>query len=338
MSHPSWHDETLRRLLRCSTAKGHLQLPAVPAMLNDYCDLCRLSFEAIGVSLSAEQAAHLRTVLSEQLDLAFQASCRSEIVITYDAPYGTSLSYQVRTQSVSLEKAYDAWVGTREPPYFGVAADARVWTLALASEHPSACPILDLGAGPGRNAIALARRGHPVDAIELSAEFAELLRREASVEGLPIRVFQRDLFTPALDLRRDYRLIVLSQVASDFRHSNQLRQVLELAVSALAPGGCLVFNIFLPVVGYTPDAAARQLGQQVYTAIFTYPELAIALDGLPLELVSDHSVHDYERQHLPEGLWPPTSWYADWVSGLDVFDTTRERSPIEMRWLVYQKV
>ena len=58
---------------------------------------------------------------------------------------------------------------------------------------------------------------------------------------------------------------------------------------------------------------------------------------LPLELVADDSVYEYEKAHLPDGAWPPTSWYAEWVSGLDVFDVEREQCPIEMRWLVYQK-
>ena len=111
----------------------------------------------------------------------------------------------------------------------------------------------------------------------------------------------------------------------------------ELAATCLAPGGRLVFNVFLPQVGYTPDIAARELGLQVYTSIFTYPEVAAAGTGLPLSLVADDSVHDYEQQHLPPGAWPPTSWYADWVSGLDVFDVLRPESPIEMRWLVYRK-
>ena len=66
-------------------------------------------------------------------------------------------------------------------------------------------------------------------------------------------------------------------------------------------------------------------------------ELASAAALLPLELVADDSVYEYEKTHLPEGAWPPTSWYAAWVSGLDVFDVEREASPIEMRWLVYQK-
>ena len=66
-------------------------------------------------------------------------------------------------------------------------------------------------------------------------------------------------------------------------------------------------------------------------------ELANAAGLLPFTLVGDDSVYEYEKAHLPEGAWPPTSWYAAWVSGLDVFDVEREASPVEMRWLVYQK-
>jgi hypothetical protein len=103
------------------------------------------------------------------------------------------------------------------------------------------------------------------------------------------------------------------------------------------PGGRLVFNAFLARPGYTPDNAARELGQQVYTTIFTRDELARAAGLLPLALVGDDSVFEYEKTHLPDGAWPPTSWYADWVSGHDVFDVQGETSPIEMRWLVHQK-
>ena len=62
-----------------------------------------------------------------------------------------------------------------------------------------------------------------------------------------------------------------------------------------------------------------------------------AAELLPLELVADYSVYEYEKTHLPDGAWPPTGWYADWVRGLDVFDVEREVCPIDMRWLVYQK-
>ena len=110
-----------------------------------------------------------------------------------------------------------------------------------------------------------------------------------------------------------------------------------MAAHCLAPGGRLVFNIFLPRHTYLPDPAARELGQQCYTSIFTDAELVAAVAGQPLELISDESVHDYEKDHLPPQGWPPTSWYVNWVSGLDVFDVPREDSPIELRWLVYRK-
>ena len=325
-----------RRLLRRAVTSGRIRLPAVPALLDDYQALCERSFAALGVTFNAEQQARLKSVLAGQLAAAYAASPRAEIVIAYESPVGLNVNYTVTPSAASLGETYDHWVATREPPYFGTTADARVTALAAESPSPAACPVLDIGAGTGRNALALARRGHPVDAVELSGKFAAILREEAGRESLAVRVIEGDVFASLDDLRHDYGLVVLSEVVSDFRTTAELRRMFELAATCLAPGGRLVFNVFLPQVGYTPDAAARELGLQVYTSIFTYPEVAAAVAGLPLSLVADDPVHDYEQQNLPAGAWPPTTWYADWVSGLDVFDVPRHESPIAMRWLVYR--
>ena len=325
-----------RRLLRRAVTSGRIRLPAVPALLDDYQALCTKSFAALGVTFDADQQARLKSVLAGQLAAAYAASPRAEIVIAYESPVGLTVNYTVTPQVASLGETYDHWVATREPPYFGTTADARVTALAAESPAPAACPVLDIGAGTGRNALALARRGHPVDAVELSGKFAAILREEAGRESLAVRVIEGDVFASLDDLRHDYGLVVLSEVVSDFRTTAELRRMFELAATCLAPGGRLVFNVFLPQVGYTPDTAARELGLQVYTSIFTYPEVAAAVAGLPLSLVADDSVHDYEQQYLPAGAWPPTTWYADWVSGLDVFDVPRHESPIAMRWLVYR--
>ena len=164
-----------------------------------------------------------------------------------------------------------------------------------------------------------------------------MIRSDAERESLDVRVIQRDVFATTDDLRQDYQLILLSEVVSDFRTTQHLRDLFELAARCLAPGGRLVFNAFVGRHGYVPDDAARELGQQTYTSIFTGYEIATAAAQLRLELVADDSVYEYEKANLPAGAWPPTSWYADWVSGLDVFDVERAMSPIEMRWLVYQK-
>jgi SAM-dependent methyltransferase len=326
-----------RRLLGRAIARGEVRLPAVPAMLDDYQSLCDRTFAALGVTFSAEQQARLREVLAGQLAVGWAASPRSEIVVSYDSPVGLTVNYQAKAQWSTVAEAYDAWVATRQPPYFGTHPDARVWALATEADSSADCPVLDLGAGTGRNALALARRGHPVDAVEMSGGFAAIVRDEAAKESLPVRVIERDVFASRDDLRRDYGLIILSEVVSDFRTVDQLRGVFEMAADRLARGGRLVFNIFLARDGYEPDDAARELGQQVYTSIFTRSELSAAVAGLPLDLVADDSVFEYEQQNLPEGAWPPTGWYANWVSGLDVFDVPREASPIEMRWLVYAK-
>lgn len=326
-----------RRLLRRSVATGEISLPAVPGMLEAYVTMCVNLFGTLGSEFSSEQVDELRGILHAQLTEAFTASPRSEIVISYGSPVGTVLSYHVKSRWWTVEGAYENWIATREPPLFGSEPDARVWALATDAVDPRSFPILDLGAGTGRNALALARRGHPVDVVEMTPSFAESIRAAAQGESLAVRVLQRDIFATADDLRRDYRLILLSEVVSDFRSTDQLRGIFELASLCLAPGGRLVFNAFVAHREYIPDDGALQLGQQCYTTIFTQLQMADALAGLPLSLASDMSVYDFERDHLPAGTWPPTSWYAEWVSGQDVFDVPRDERPIEMRWLVYEK-
>lgn len=333
----SLHQALKRRLLTRALASGSLRLPAVPALLNDYQALCEDTFAAMGVTFSASQSLRLREVLKAQLAVAYGASPRSEIVISYEAPLGLSVNYHVKGEWSSLDKAYDTWLTTREPPLFGIHPDARVMALAAEVSNPADCPVLDVGAGTGRNALPLARCGHPVDAVEISGQFAALLRDDAAREQLSIRVLQRDVFATRADLRRDYGLILLSEVVSDFRSVEQLQRMFALAADCLIPGGQLVFNVFVPQEGYEPDAAARELGQQLYTSLFSRSEIVDAASGLPLVLVADDPVFEYEQQHLPAGAWPPTGWYADWVSGLDVFDVQRGQSPISMRWLVYRR-
>jgi SAM-dependent methyltransferase len=327
-----------RRWYRRSVVTGQLTLPAVPGMLDEYVAMCAKLFATVGRAFTDEEVEHVREVLADQLAIAYAESTRSTIVINYEAAVGSVLNYEVKAEWWTMAGAYENWIGTREPPLFGADPDALVWTLSSEAADPTTHPVLDIGAGTGRNALALARRGHPVDAVEMTPKFADVIRADAEREALRVHVIEGDVFAGVDDLRRDYQLIVLSGVVSDFRTPQQLRGIFVLANDCLAPGGRLVFNAFLTHPPYVPDDAALELGQQCYTSIFTREELRAAASGLPLRWVSDDSVCSYEQSHLPEGGWPPTSWYADWASGLDVFDVPREESPIELRWLVYQKL
>lgn len=327
----------VRRLYRRSLAEGQIRVPAVPGMLEEYVQLCANLCVTLGVPYTPEQTIQLRKVLEGELAKAFKASQRSDIAISFQLPFGTGLNYQVKAEWRTVEADYDTWVATRPPPLFGTEPDARVVALAREAADPASFRVLDVGAGTGRNALPLARLGHPVDAVEMAPKFADVMRAEVERESLGVRVIQSDVFTAVEGVHDEYQLMVLSEVVPDFRTTHELRGLFELAADCLAPGGRLVFNTFLARPGYTPDSSARELGQQCNTMIFTLDEVTGAAAELPLALVADDSAYDYEKAHLPEGAWPPTGWFEGWASGLDVFDVPREESPIELRWLVYQK-
>ncbi len=312
-------------------------MPAVPGLADEYVKVCEDMFASVGVERTAEQSAQLRTVLEDELGKAFTASPRSNVVLSFDVPFGTNLNYRVMAEWLPIEGAYDQWVATREPPLFGSEPDARVWALAGEAADPAACPVLDIGAGTGRNALALARRGHPVDAVEMTPKFAHIIRWEAQQQSLPVRIVQRDVFATTDGLSGGYQLIVVSEVVPDFRATQQLRELFELAARCLARGGRMVFNTFLARPGYVPDDTALEFGQQCNTMIFTRRDLEDAAAGLSLDLVADDSAYDYEKAHLPSAAWPPTGWFENWAHGLDVFDVAAGESPIELRWLVYQR-
>lgn len=327
----------VKRFYTRAQISGDIRLPAMPSMLEEYVTMCSAVFAGLGKPFSDDELDRLREVLEGQLAEAYAHSLRSHIIISYNAPIGPTLNYTVRAQWSSVAEAYAAWLDTRKPPLFGTEPDAKVWHLACEAGDPASHPVLEIGGGTGRNALALARRGHPVDVVEMTPKFAEMLQADASRESLDVRVIVRDVFADADDLRDDYQLMVLSEVMTDFRSAQQVRSLFELASRCLAPGGRLVFNTFLARDGYQPDNAAREFCQQVYSTLFTRDEISTAAAGLPLRLVSDESVYDYEKANLPDENWPPTSWYPDWVSGLDAFRTSRENSPMELRWLVFEK-
>jgi SAM-dependent methyltransferase len=307
-------------------------------MIDEYVNICDSICASVGAKQTPEEQAGLRQLLESELAKAHAASNRSNIVIEYHAPFGIGMFFRINAEWSTVAGDYDSWVGTREGPLFGVAADARVWALAEEAPDPGTCRVLDIGAGTGRNALALARRGHPVDAVEMTPKFAEIIRSEADGESLDVHVIEGDAFDTMDGVHDDYGLIVASEVVPDFRTAQELRGVLELAADCLAPGGRLVFNTFLARPGYVPDSAALELGQQCNTMVYTRDEMTSAAAELPLDLVADDSAVEYEKAHLPEGAWPPTIWFEGWANGLDLFDLEAQDSPIELRWLVFQKI
>jgi SAM-dependent methyltransferase len=330
-------DAVARRLRRRATSEGKIVLPAVPGAVDEYVKMVTNIFAGAGVQYTDEETALLRTRLEAELAKAFKASSRSVVIILFHCPFGNVLNYRITSEWTTIGADYDNWVELREPPLFGTEPDARVCALADEAADPTTHRVLDIGAGTGRNALALARRGHLVDAVEMTPKFAETIRSEAQREALDIHVIQDDLFVAVEGVEAEYQLIVVSEVVPDFRNPAQLRELFELAARLLAPGGRLVVNVFMTRPGYTPDDTAREFAQLSNSMMFTRDEVTGAAADLPITLVADDSAYDYEKTHLPVGSWPPTGWFDGWANGLDVFDLSNEESPIELRWLVYQK-
>jgi cyclopropane fatty-acyl-phospholipid synthase-like methyltransferase len=205
-------------------------------------------------------------------------------------------------------------------------------------QQPKRHRILDIGAGAGRNTLALARAGFAVDALELAPGFCQGLRRAARAERLPIEVIQSSLFAPELRLgRARYSVVVCSEVTSHFRGFDELRRFFELGAACTRRGGSLLTNVFLAEPGFEPTPAARELSQISWSTLFTRAQLAKATRGLGFLRVSDESVHDYERANQPADSWPPTSWFASWSRGFNCYRVSRGPAPMELRWLHYRK-
>ena len=139
------------------------------------------------------------------------------------------------------------------PALFGVHPDAKVMDLARAQGELGSTPILDVGAGTGRNALPLGRAGFPTDAVALTPALATILRDRARAAGSEVRVFEGDATDRTLDLpKRHYRLVVIAEVVSShIRDPDHLRRLFAVVADVLRPGGFVLFNTFLPAEGYT---------------------------------------------------------------------------------------
>jgi len=116
---------------------------------------------------------------------------------------------------------------------------------------------LDLGCGPGRNALYLASRGFRVDAVDLAPNAIEWARDRARESGAEVAFHCGDAFAGAVP-DGPYDLIVDSGC---LHHLAPHRRISYLALidRVLAPGGHLALTCFAPVGGQSgtelPDEA-----------------------------------------------------------------------------------
>lgn len=331
----------LRKVPPRVVASGEVLLPAAPALIDYYVDMLHQSWRAVGRTFTEAELDYLRGIMKRDAEAAFAESPYSRICVSWrtDPLPKTSITWTVSIRPSTIEDEYADWVNTRTPPLFGEHPDAKVLELCRSFGSPAECPVLDVGAGTGRNTLPLARLGHPTDAVELAPSLAAILRNDAANEALNVQVFEGNILDETLPVpKQHYRIMLLAEVvASHFRSVDQLQKLFEAANRFLAPGGLLVFSAFVAHDGYKPDDFARQISLVMWSCLFTRGQLQEARSKLPFELVSDESTLEYERGALPAENWPPTGWYEAWSAGRDLFDLVPSKCPMDLRWLVYRK-
>jgi len=331
----------MRRLPQRLRASAEYRVPPVPALLEHYVQLFNTVWLGIGRVFNADDLEQFRAALKLNLDEAWTTSQYSRVLVSFatDPPPQTSLSWRISVERVSMADEYEHWVATRTPPLFGKHPDAKIFELARAQGEPKDVPILDIGAGTGRNTLPLARAGFPADAVELAPALAAILREEAAKEALPVKVFEANVLDPNLGIEPGYyRILLLAEVvASHFRTLGEVRALFQVAAKLLPTNGLLVFSVFLTSDDYEPDDVALEMSQIFWTNLLSRRQMQEAHEGEPFQLVSDESVQDYERANLPAEAWPPTGWFETWTGGQDLFDLPAGKPPVELRWLVYRK-
>lgn len=326
-----------------TNASGQLIFPCIPALGQRCGDRLVKLMRLLNSHFSAEDEQQLRAAINEHLQTGFTQGSNTYLVCDYKLAnvHGgllTGLDINFYLRKVELADRYTEWTKEKDGPLFGKLPDAKVIHLARTLGHPQQIAVLDIGAGTGRNTLPLARIGHTVDAVEMTPVFAQQLQQTAQAERLRVNVVQADILDPRLQFRPgSYALVVASEVTSHFRRVSDLRTVLEKVVTGLVPGGVVLFNVFVTEPDFVPDAAMRQMSDAAWSFMYTPRDLAEVITGLPLVVLSNELVADYERRHTAPSDWPPTSWYEAWAAGADVF-LTPQNSPMALRWIACRRV
>jgi SAM-dependent methyltransferase len=129
--------------------------------------------------------------------------------------------------------------------------DVELWR-GLAREHDE--PILDVGAGTGRIALDLARRGHRVTALDLDPALLDELERRAG--ALPLRTVRAD--ARELDLDQRFGLCIVPMQTIQLLGGQVGREAfLAAARRHLLPGGVLAIALSVELEVFEVVAGAR---------------------------------------------------------------------------------
>jgi SAM-dependent methyltransferase len=113
--------------------------------------------------------------------------------------------------------------------------------LALLNLEPEAA-LLDIGCGPGRHSLELARRGFHVTGVDRTVAFLERAGRKAASESLDVDFVLEDMRRFCRDCSFDAALSLFASFGYFEKQDDNL-QVLRNVHSSLKPGGRLILDV-----------------------------------------------------------------------------------------------
>lgn len=161
-----------------------------------------------------------------------------------------------------------------DDPYAQIAdlyeAEHRVWTNDLGLYRALAArvggPVLELGCGSGRVAMALAEAGYEIHGIDTSAAMLAVARDKLARRDLPLTFALGDM--RRFGGQREFGLVCCAlDTLLHLPSAGDVRDTLTAAHAALRPGGLLAFDIVNP----SPDVLAMRDGVMRHQSTFAGP-------------------------------------------------------------------
>ncbi|MGC9505677.1 class I SAM-dependent methyltransferase [Baaleninema sp.] len=319
--------------------RGDFQLPCMPTMREQYVKLIRGFLKVLGQNPTSGEIQAIERQLAKKLAEGFEESPQAYLTVTYQLARpevglsgGIALNITINSQPSEGQPSFSVAKSSR----FGRYPDAKAMSIAAELGKAIQVPVLDIGAGIGRNSLPLAKRGHPVDAIPSNPQARKQLMELAQSRGLAVKVLENDVLDRSA-LSATYQLAIASEVLPHLRGIDRMRQFFQQTASVLQPGGVLLVAAFLTKGDYQPEAKVRELSEALGCYLLTEEDLKGSIESLPLQLISNESVVTYESQHLPNEAWPPSDKFLNWATGRELFPTLTN-PPVELRWLQLRRI
>jgi SAM-dependent methyltransferase len=199
------------------------------------------------------------------------------------------------------------------------AAEVLEPTVARLEELSGGGPALELAIGTGRVAIPLVERGVRVSGIERSRPMIDRLREKIADDRLP--VLHGDMTTARVDGTFSVVYVVFNSISCLLTQAGQLACVRN-AARHLAPGGCLVVELFVPDLrALTPGSTVSAfLNEPGYLGLDTWEPAAQRLVShhfrFTPEIGDDRRAHVFRSPH--RYIWPAELDLMAQLAGLDL--------------------